>query len=150
MPEELPTLRLLWEKYKKIEILGKRTESALKLESQIHERQRQIGSSAYDFDARWAKRSRDSVSTVVIGSMDKAPEPTVRRAGFTMEDAIKIVGGKNNEEMIRDSMRYAEAFIMISVDELDKINPENTTNPARRGQGINIGSAHYNKRKENA
>jgi hypothetical protein len=146
---EVLSLRILWEKYKVIERNGTRTSNAKTLEEQIHARQKEMGSAPYDFDARW-DRNRINATPSVSGPPHPdavVEKPKVPQVNFTLEQAVKIVG-ENDVAQLRDCAKFAECWMIILADELDKINPLNA-NVARRGQATNVALVEFRRRKEN-
>lgn len=144
----------LWEQYKKLLETGiTRTEEVRKLERKIHEIQKAKGYSLFDFDTKWAKKMADATPTVTGGTKEQmnnkppveedTPVPT---AHFTLEQA-KLRVGENNLRILEDCARDAECELICLEDILNKINPVNITNVARRGQAMNQSEIKYRDRK---
>ena len=140
-------LKTLWTKYKTFEQSGNRSDGAKKIEAQIHEIQKQIGSSAYDFDARWGRAERDGKPSIELPSLEAEPVEHAPQANFTLPQAEKMVG-ENDTALLRDAVRWVEPRMIILADEANKVNPDNS-NVARRGQVINLSLAKFKEDKEN-
>lgn len=137
----------LWAEYNKILSKGIRTARARELESAIHEIQKKMGSSRYDFDKRWAKIEHDGKPTITLPPMDAEPAPTVPTSNFTFEQAKARIG-ENDFALLEDCAMKAEAMIVVLARIFDTINIENQRNVARRGQGINIAIRLYEELKK--
>jgi len=145
----MSTLRDLWEQYKRLELsTHKRDPKALEIEALIHVEQKKMGVSAYDFDKRWIRRDEMAKSTVAGPPMDSPEETfTVPQTKFTLEEAEEIVG-ENELAILADCAKKSEARMICLAAILDKLNPVDNKNVARRGQGINMAMVEFHKRKE--
>lgn len=146
-------LRDLWEEYKRIELSGAgRNKRAKEIEARIHEIQKGMGTSLYDFDKREEKQNLMGKPTIEVPSVVSLPDkPNVEerapQANFTLEQAKKIVGD-NDYRILEECNRVVEAQI-VCVEHISMgRNPDNKKNPARRGQSINQTIFLFNKRKE--
>lgn len=143
------SLHDLWGEYKRILQGGTRIPRALELEKLIHEKQKLVGTPAYDFDKKWDKIKLDGTSTISgppppTSKVDTAV--TVPQASFTFEQAKEKVG-ENDFSILEDCNRMIEAR-MICVENISmRTNPENQKNLARRGQSINQTLNEFNRRK---
>jgi len=144
----LSELRDYWEEYKKIELSGVgRNKRAYALEVLIHEKQKEIKSDPYDFDKRWEKAEAMGTPTI-SGPPDpnSKPEPEKQpRAEHTWVQAKEDIG-ENDIAMLDGCAKWAEDRMVYLAHVLDVLNPDNS-NVARRGQGINIAIAEFNRRK---
>ncbi len=140
-------LKTLWTKYKVFEQNGNRSEGARKIEAKIHEVQKLIGSSPYDFDKRWERVAKDGAPSITLPSLEPIPVEPSPQANFTLEQAEKIIG-ENDTALLRGAVRWVEPVMIILADEANKVNPDNS-NVARRGQVINLSLAKFKEDKEN-
>ena len=147
----MTVLRDLWESYKRLELTTKTRDSkVLELEALIHIEQKKMGVSAYDFDRRWIRKEEMSKSSVEgPPSPDSKPpeEFTVPQSHFTLEEAKEIIG-ENEFALLEDCAKKSEARMICLASILDKLNPTENKNVARRGQGINMAMVEFHKRKE--
>ncbi len=146
----MSALRDLWENYKKLELTNTtRNSKVLEVEALIHTEQKRMGVSAYDFEARWERRAEMAKSTVEGPPMDSTSPSdfVVPQSRFTFEEAKGIVG-ENEYAMLEDCAKLSEARMICIASILDKLNPTENKNVARRGQGINMTIAEFHKRKE--
>lgn len=141
-------LTTLWRQYKNIQnSASERTPSVRRLEEKIHEAQKFIPTPPYDFDKWWAKRELMSKSSV-SGTTIETPEPEkAPQANFSLEQAKQLIGD-NDCVILTDCAKRAEAIMIYLAHELEKINPSNMNNPARRGQAINQTLYIFNDRKK--
>ena len=139
-------LRDLWDEYGKIVQSGVRTDKALKIEEAIHELQKKIGTSRYDFDKRWERNSEMAKPTLSIASMDKEESPSVPSTNFTFEQAKARIG-ENDFALLEDCAMRAEAEMVVLARILDSLNIDNQRNVARRGQAINIAVRKFEELK---
>jgi len=147
----MTVLRDLWEKYKKLELINAtRTAKVLEAEALIHEEQKRMGVSAYDFEARLERRDKMAKSTVEGPPAMDSTSPSdfvVPQSRFTLEQAKEIIG-ENEFSLLEDCAKLSEARMICLASILDKLNPTENKNVARRGQGINMTITEYHKRKE--
>lgn len=143
------TLRTMWEEYASEEQKGIRSQRCYELEAEIHTYQKMVGVSPYDFDSRWAKRDQIKKEMIQMPSLEPAPvQITIApQRNFDYDTAKKIIG-ENNDAIIADCVRWAEAWVVCASFHADQVNPSNQNNPARRGQIMNFARQEYLKRKE--
>lgn len=148
-------LGILWEQYKKLLDSGsERTEAVLAIEEKIHKIQKEKGWSRYDFDSKWERKRLISTPTVTGGTreqMDNKP-PTeddipVPVANFTFEQAKQRIGD-NDYNILEDIAMHTECLMICLAEIHNKINPENRTNMARRGQAINNDLFAFREKKK--
>jgi hypothetical protein len=139
-------LRDLWDEYSKIVQGGVRNDRALDVESRIHEIQKKLGTSRYDFDKRWERNAEMGKSTINTPPMEPEPEKTVPTSNFTFEQAKARIG-ENDFAILEDCAMRAEAEIVCLARILDTLNIENQRNVARRGQAINIAVRKFEELK---
>ncbi len=147
-------LREMWEEYEQIEKSGAgRNDRCREIEIEIHQYQKMIGASPYDFDKRWIKKQSMAESTLSGPPPADALPPTdfttVPQNNFTLEQAKEIIG-ENDFAILEDCIRHAEAWAICAAAIADKVNPSNQNNPARRGQVMNFARQDFNERKEKA
>ncbi len=144
----------LWEQYKKLLETGtERTDRVRDLEAKIHEIQKTKGYTRYDFDTKWAKKIANATPSVTGGTKEQMdntvmakediPVPT---ANFTLEQAQKRVG-QNNLNILEDCVMDTEAEMICMEDICNRINPNNKSNVARRGQSMNLSEIKFRDRK---
>ena len=147
----MTVLRDLWESYKKLELTNTtRTAKVLEIEASIHTEQKRMGVSAYDFEVRWERRAEMAKPSVEgPPPMDSTPPSdfVVPQNRFTLEEAKEIVG-ENEYSILEDCAKLSEARMICLAAILDKLNPTENKNVARRGQGINMTITEFHKRKE--
>lgn len=142
----MSNLRTYWEEYRRIEQKGERTARCFELEKLIHEEQKKMGVSRYDFNARWLRieqQAESSISGPTLEPTEKEPVPT---SNFSFEYAKEKLG-ENDFAILEECAMNAEIIIVCLAKILDGINSENTRNPARRGQAINFAMRLYEERK---
>jgi len=139
-------LKELWDEYTKIVQGGVRNDRAREIESRIHEVQKKLGTSRYDFDRRWERNAEMAKPTVNTPPMEPEPTVSVPTSNFTFEQAKARVG-ENDFALLEDCAMRAEAEIVVLSRILDSINIENQRNVARRGQAINIAIRKFEELK---
>lgn len=139
-----------WAEYKVIENSGQgRTKRALELEELIHQRQKEMMVTPYDFDARWERMAKNATPTLTgPPSPDSKPFEIKTPVSKIEFDEVKKRLGGNDCALLDHAARVAEDKMIYLAYVLDKINPDNT-NVARRGQAINLAMGIYNKLKDN-
>tara|TARA_R110000824_G_scaffold123929_1_gene282109 strand:+ start:21 stop:458 length:438 start_codon:yes stop_codon:yes gene_type:complete len=130
-------LRDLWDEYSKIVQGGVRNDRALSVESKIHEIQKKLGTSRYDFDKRWEKNAEMAKPTINTPPMESKIEKSVPTSNFTFEQAKARIG-ENDFALLEDCAMRAEAEMVVLARILETLNVDNQRNVARRGQAINI------------
>ena len=130
-------LRDLWDEYSKIVQGGVRNDRALSVESKIHEIQKKLGTSRYDFDKRWEKNAEMAKPTINTPPMEPEIEKSVPTSNFTFEQAKARIG-ENDFALLEDCAMRAEAQMVVLARILETLNVDNQRNVARRGQAINI------------
>jgi hypothetical protein len=130
-------LRDLWDEYSKIVQGGVRNDRALSVESKIHEIQKKLGTSRYDFDKRWEKNAEMAKPTINTPPMEPEIEKSVPTSNFTFEQAKARIG-ENDFALLEDCAMRAEAEMVVLARILETLNVDNQRNVARRGQAINI------------
>lgn len=130
-------LRDLWDEYSKIVQGGVRNDRALSVESKIHEIQKKLGTSRYDFDKRWEKNTEMAKPTINTPPMEPEIEKSVPTSNFTFEQAKARIG-ENDFALLEDCAMRAEAEMVVLARILETLNVDNQRNVARRGQAINI------------
>jgi len=148
----MKSLRELWEEYEILERQGvaRDNNQILELEQEIHLRQKSLGTSPFDFNKRWARKLEMGTPTLQGTKVPDVPEQTIvvaPQSNFTYEQARKI-WGENEDAIIADCVRHAEAFIVVASYYADRVNPQNLTNLARRGQVVNLAKQIYDERKK--
>jgi hypothetical protein len=134
----LSNLRTYWEEYKRIELKGERSKRCFELEALIHEEQKIMGVSIYNFNARWTKKEIDGKSTLEGPTFDPNPEPDpVPTSNFTFDYAKDKIG-ESDFAILEESAMKAELYMICLAKILEQINPDNVRNLARRGQATNI------------
>ncbi len=103
-----------------------------KVEAEIHAAQKLVGADPYDFDDWWNKKIKEGASTVKISKGDEPPQKPVPQGNYTLEEAIEIIG-ENDCAILTDCAKHAEAEEVFLGHELNKLNPDNQNNYARRG-----------------
>jgi len=142
----LSNLRTYWEEYKKIEIRGERTKRCYEIEALIHEEQKKMGVSIYNFNARWTRKEVDGKSTLEGPTFDPVPEPDpVPTSNFTFDYAKDKIG-ENDFAILEECAMEAELYMVCLAKILENINPDNTRNLARRGQATNIAMRLFEER----
>jgi len=139
-------LRDLWDEYAKIVQGGARNERALDIEAKIHDIQKKLGTSRYDFDKRWERNAEMGKPTINTPPMEPEPEKIVPTSNFTFEQAKARIG-ENDFAILEDCAMRAEAEIVCLARILDTLNIENQRNVARRGQAINIAVRKFEELK---
>ena len=139
----------LWDQYKEIEKSGDTTGTlAKKIEKRIHEIQKGMSTSRYDFDKR---RERHAVMATPSISGPPKPdskveeEPTSQHKLSYEEARAKM--SDNDFELLEGYAEQYEIRAVVLAEILNKLNPENRVNPARRGQGINWALTQFFKEK---
>ena len=146
----MSALRDLWEKYKKLELINtSRTSKVLEIEALIHEEQKKMGVGAYDFEVRWERRAEMAKSSVEGPPMDSTSPSdfVVPQSRFTLDEAKDIIG-ENEYALLEDCAKLSEARMICLASILDKLNPTENKNVARRGQGINMSIVEFHRRKD--
>jgi len=147
----LTELSDLWAKYTAIEQTGNTTTKKAKdIEARIHELQKNMGTSRYDFDKRRERLERDAVSSV-SGPPDmesKVEEENVPQARYTFEQAREQMSD-NDFNILEECAQQYEIKSVLLAHILNGLNPDNQTNHARRGQGINWAITEFYRRKDN-
>jgi hypothetical protein len=144
-------LRDLWEAYKIIEVSGQgRNDRASEIEAKIHEIQKGMGSSPYDFDKRWEKNEAMKTESVTgppdFNSKPASETQKVPQGHFSVDEAKEIIGA-NDLAILDDCAKHAEAEEIYLEHQLSKINPANRNNHARRGMVGNRAMQKFERRK---
>lgn len=142
----------LWAELKGIELSTKKETPRLKaIQKRIHEIQKGMGSSPYDFDKRRSRNEAMSVESVVgppdLDSPAPSSEEQVPQANFTYDQARKLISD-NDFALLEDCAKDYEIKAVVIGRILEGMNPTNITNHARRGQGINWTLTKFWKDKE--
>lgn len=125
---------------------GGRTDNVKALEPKIHEVQKSIGTDAYDFDKWWAKREIQGVSSINGPPIENSEPEKVPQGNFTVEQAMKKIG-ESDCAILEDCVKHAEAEEVFIAHILDKVNPTNKTNYARRGMVGNRAMRKFESKK---
>lgn len=141
-------LSVYWEKYKILENSGRgRTKEVLDLEALIHQRQKEIKSKPYDFDARWARNVSNGTPTLLgPPPVENKPIEVSQNQGKLNIEQIREFLGENECAILDYCAMVADYKLTYLSHVLDKINPENA-NVARRGQGANMAMAERREMK---
>jgi hypothetical protein len=143
----MSNLRTYWEEYKRIELKGERTKRCFDLEELIHEEQKKMGTSRYDFNARWTRKEAQAKPSLSGPSLEPTEEaPPVPTSNFTFEYAKEKIG-ENDFAILEECAMDAELYMVCLAKILEQINPDNTRNLARRGQATNIAMRIFEEKK---
>lgn len=146
----MSNLRVYWEEYKRIELKGERTKRCFELEQLIHDEQKIMDVSRYDFNSRWARKIKAGTPTITGPSLapaeDPEPAPT---SNFTFEYAKDKIG-ENDFAILEECAMRAELYMVCLATILETVNPDNKSNMARRGQATNIAIKLFEEMKEKA
>ncbi len=146
----MSNLRTYWEEYKRVEQKGERNKRCFDLEELIHEEQKKMDVSRYDFNARWTRKEVQGKPTLTGPSLEPTPDdPPAPTSNFTFEYA-KDKLGKNDFNILEECAMDAEIAMVCLAKILESINPDNARNMARRGQAINLAMRLFEERKESA
>ena len=139
---------MLWEEYKRIELSGERTKRCLDIEALIHEEQKNMGVSRYDFNTRWSRREIEAKPTLEGPSLEPTPDPVpAPTSNFTFEYAKDKIG-ENDFAILEECAMEAELYMVCLAKILENVNPDNMRNLARRGQATNIAIRLFEERKK--
>lgn len=144
----MSNLSKYWEEYQKIEQNGERTRRCYEIEGLIHEEQKKMGVSRYDFNVRWERKEAQKKPTLSGPSLDPTPEPDpVPTSNFSFDYAKKKLGD-NDFNILEECMMDAEVLVVCAAKIANIVNVENKTNHARRGMVSNIGIRLYEEKKK--
>lgn len=140
----------LWAEYYAIEQSGSTiSKRAKEIEAKIHALQKSMSAGRYDFNKRRERIEAEKVSTV-SGPPDANEKPEKEEAPqghFTFAEARKLIDD-NDFNLLEDCAKNYEIKAILLADILMKMNPENRTNFARRGQGINWALTEFYRNKD--
>ena len=142
-------LRTYWEEYKRIELNGERTKRCYDIEALIHEIQKTMNPpvSIYDFNARWSRKEIEAKPSLEGPSLEPNPKPDPAPTSNFTFDYAKDKIGENDFAILEECGMQAELYMVCLAKILENINPDNTRNPARRGQATNIAIKLFEERK---
>lgn len=145
-------LRDLWDEYHKLLNRGRERDSKmLDLEKEIHEEQRRLGVKPYDFDKLHERRKEQSTPT--INTPPTEPSETEKEVKkhqpkYSLEEAKRELG-ENTCAKYDWCGQKVKATYTYSAHVAETIFPECKTNPAFRGQLINMICNRFNIAEEN-
>lgn len=145
----MSNLTIYWSEYKKIELSGERTKRCLELEKLIHDEQKNMGVSRYDFNARWERKEAQGKITLEGPSLDPSPESEPEPTSNFTFDYAKDKIGENDFAILEECAMKAELQMVVLAKILETINNENKQNFARRGQAMNIAMRLFEEKKKN-